>query len=273
MRSLFPPTGGCALRGVARSNPRAANRRVASRDRAHAPSEIARKMASMIAFPTLYESRAIPGARTIILGGAQNRINQYLKYVSRWPKTVPPASRSAGTLRTMCRGQRQRLPSPKKAASVAMSAAGAAPDTVSGRATRESAGNEFLADIAARNPELSARWGLKWGAVPEVEVTTQEFWGHVATFLATRTKKKGRKGAGKGYASGTATAMWTGLLHTERQRFKASELPQTRVRACTCPPSRAHMLHACQLAFLPLHSSHARPRVFLACLRSRSSTT
>ena len=188
------------------------------------------------------------------------------------PRRYHLLSRVPG-VRIMCRGQRQRLPSHKAASSVAMTAAGASKDTVSGRATRESAGNEFLADIAATNPELSARWGLKWGAVPEVEVTTQEFWGHVATFLATRTKKKGRKGAGKGYASGTATAMWTGLLHTERQRFKASELPQTRVRACTCPPSRAHMLHACQLAFLPLHSSHARPRVFLACLRSRSSTT
>ena len=129
-----------------------------------------------------------------------------------------------------------------------MDARGSSDDWQKGQASMLKIGHEFLDHISKADKELSARWGLDWNKVPEHELTEEEIWGHLATFLVeTRIIPVGNRNQGKMYDVGSAHGCWGGLLNTSAVRFSKSERRQTQVRharshAIACALCSSHLL-------------------------------
>ena len=88
-----------------------------------------------------------------------------------------------------------------------MTAEGRAPGTVAGKSNQERVGTEFLKYAA------NEKWGQVWEDVPEDEVCKKDFWGSLATYLATiYIIPVGHKNAGTGFHHSTAVGIWGGCL-------------------------------------------------------------
>ena len=100
--------------------------------------------------------------------------------------------------------------------------------------------NCFLAHTATSNPEDHAKWGEDIMLVPELEVTTEYFFGLFATYISSvHVINSKDKSGGEGYASVTAEVIFNSVLNQTRERLKSSTCPQTQVPISTCT------LHTC----------------------------
>lgn len=128
-----------------------------------------------------------------------------------------------------------------------MSAAGQARSTVQARSAQNEKGDEFLDYISKNSATLSVRWGKAWADVPHKELSQQEIWAHVATFLTTVYEiKLGNKNAGKHLDLKSAHQTFTGMIHQARSAT-GDAAPEIKVSgrhaSCLCvrraPPARA----------------------------------
>ena len=93
---------------------------------------------------------------------------------------------------------------PKKKVRVSepMTASGAADATVKSQGNYVRIANLFLAYIKEVSPELSAKWGEIWDAVPEKHAADTELYEHLATFVSsTYTIADGDKSGSKNLSS------------------------------------------------------------------------
>lgn len=124
---------------------------------------------------------------------------------------------------------------------VAMTADGEDEGTVQARANREKICNKFLLHISTDAPELSKRWGLQFASVPEEEICSQEFWGHLATYLVEvyisekTAEKLGHK---------SACAVWGTSLYALKSRFQHTNRDAIKVRLRLCCARCVRVLHA-----------------------------
>ena len=153
---------------------------------------------------------------------------------------------------------KKRASPPKKAAAPAsdvmqpMPSEGSSSDWVKAKANMRRIGNLFLEHLltVTSNAELSAMWGTEWNELTEETVTTEDFWGLLATFLVSvYVIAQGATNAGAHLDEKSAVSTWRGLFNQMRQTFLASTNRDTRVR-CT-PALRADRLARSPRADLP----------------------
>ena len=102
-------------------------------------------------------------------------------------------------------------------------------------------GNLFLQHLASSNPELAAKYGSEWGAVPEEHAASHELHEMTATFICkVYLIPAGSRNAGQHLDQNTAEGVWSGLLQSIKKRLAKSERRETKV---PCAHS-AHVLHA-----------------------------
>ena len=112
-----------------------------------------------------------------------------------------------------------------------MTAPGAAPATVKSQGNYVRIANLFLAFIKEVSPELSAKWGESWDAVPEKHAADKELYEHLATFVSsTYTIAEGDKSGSKNLSSAVAQQTWSGLIQHQQKRFGKSSDAATKVR-------------------------------------------
>ena len=112
-----------------------------------------------------------------------------------------------------------------------MTAPGAAKQTVASQQNYVRIANLFLAFVKQVSPELSAKWGESWDAVPEKHAADKELYEHLATFVSsTYTIKEGDKSGNKNLSSKVAQQTWSGLIQHQQRRFGKSADAATKVR-------------------------------------------
>ena len=139
-----------------------------------------------------------------------------------------------------------------------MKATGAAKSTVQQSTNRSKIADEFLAYIAANEPELSKEWGTVFADAPEKVLTQQEFWAHLATYVAdVHVGPEGGRAAGEKLAVNTAYGHWGGIVNIARVRFSRSPVQDTIVRTRAC--ARILCMHLALHNVRILHGLSAHP--------------
>ena len=117
-----------------------------------------------------------------------------------------------------------------------MLAAGNADNTIKAAANHLKIGNSFVIHVGNVNSGLSPRLGADYLKVPEAEAMTEYFFGLLASYLASvYISPPGTTNPGKHLSSSTAEIYFNALLNMQKERFRLSPLPQSKVRACLYP--------------------------------------
>ena len=148
-------------------------------------------------------------------------------------------------------------PSPSRSAPPApLQPGGESASTVSAKANQINIANEFLAQLSS---DLRQQAGDDFEKVRAEVICTEEFWGHLASFLCFTYKiKGGRKNAGKPLDEDTAIPIWSGLINQAKQRFSKGGLSEgNKVWCCTAAAhtpehaARTHTPRTCRAHALP----------------------
>ena len=140
--------------------------------------------------------------------------------------------------------------SPRKAAaapepSAPMEPAGASKEWTAAKANHTRIGNCFLESMKESNPQEASKWGDDWEQVAEEHVTTRDFFGHGATYLATTyIIPAGHRNAGQKLDQSSAEGVWPAWIQAAKKRFIASQRPETLMHS-------ARALNRTALAFGP----------------------
>lgn len=148
-----------------------------------------------------------------------------------------------------------------------MLAAGNADNTIKAAANHLKIGNSFVIHVGNVNSGLSPRLGADYLKVPEAEAMTEYFFGLLASYLASvYISPPGTTNSGQHLSSSTAEIYFNALLNMQKERFRLSPLPQSKVRALACTLLRSaracHLrAHACNMT--QLLSTRVRVRMLM----------
>ena len=158
-------------------------------------------------------------------------------------------------------------PKKGKEPSVPMPSGGHAPNTMNAKKNVLRIANLFLAHVADVSPELTAKWGTDFEAVPEQYAADMEIYSHIATYLVKNyIIEEGCRNAGGTLKNRVAMQDWSEMILIQKERFSKSTEQTTKVRR-----ARAHG-HIRTVAPLTTCSALLLRQDFFACTKGDKTT-